>query len=93
MVAQGWYEDPFQLHEARWFSAGKATSLVRDGSTESQDEPPSETYVGSLVPVADQAASDGQDLLRADGRGGSLSNRDMINAALDQAGSLGIGFS
>ena len=41
---QGWFEDPFQLHDARWFSAGRPTKLVRDGDTESYDEPPSETW-------------------------------------------------
>lgn len=51
MVGQGWYEDPFQVHEARWFSANKATSLVRDREVESHDEPPSETYSGTLVRV------------------------------------------
>ncbi|MDR2988502.1 MAG: alkaline phosphatase family protein [Nocardiopsaceae bacterium] len=40
---QGWFEDPFRLHDARWFSAGQPTKLVRDGDVESYDEPPSET--------------------------------------------------
>ena len=38
---QGWSEDPFGLHEARYFSAGRPTKLVRDGRIESYDEPPS----------------------------------------------------
>jgi hypothetical protein len=37
---QGWYEDPFRLHQARYFSAGRPTKLVRDGNVESYDEPP-----------------------------------------------------
>jgi hypothetical protein len=37
---QGWYEDPFRLHGARYFSAGHPTKLVRDGNVESYDEPP-----------------------------------------------------
>ncbi len=37
----GWYVDPFGRHEARYFSAGKATPLVRDRGHESQDPPPS----------------------------------------------------
>jgi phospholipase C len=40
---QGWFEDPFRLHEARYFSAGRPTKLVRDGDVESYDEPPSDT--------------------------------------------------
>jgi len=41
---QGWFEDPFELHEARWFSEGRPTKLVRDGDVESYDEPPSATW-------------------------------------------------
>jgi hypothetical protein len=37
---QGWHADPFRLHEARYFSAGTPTKLVRDGGVESYDEPP-----------------------------------------------------
>jgi hypothetical protein len=37
---QGWYADPFRIHEARYFSVGQPTALVRDGGTESYDEPP-----------------------------------------------------
>ena len=40
---QGWGEDPFGLHEQRYFSAGRPTKLVRDGHVESYDEPPSGT--------------------------------------------------
>src|SRR5215475_7796582 len=40
---QGWFEDPFRLHEARYFSAGRPTKLVRDGNVESYDDPPSDT--------------------------------------------------
>ncbi|HEX6525556.1 MAG TPA: hypothetical protein VF070_36930 [Streptosporangiaceae bacterium] len=44
---QGWYEDPFRLHEARYFSTGRPTKLVRDGDVESYDEPPGEGVPGS----------------------------------------------
>lgn len=37
---EGWYQDPFGLHEARYFSAGRPTGLVRDGDVQSYDEPP-----------------------------------------------------
>jgi hypothetical protein len=40
-VLQGWYDDPFRLHEARYFSGGRPTNLVRDGDKDSYDEPPS----------------------------------------------------
>lgn len=66
MTAEGWYVDPYGLHEARWFSNGEATALVRDGRIESQDLPPNSPPPGPLEPVAESAPSDGVDLLRAD---------------------------
>ena len=45
---QGWSDDPFRLHEARYFSVGRPTSLVRDSDQESYDGPPSGTS-GSLL--------------------------------------------
>src|SRR5579862_4266970 len=50
---QGWYADPFRLHEARYFSAGQPTALVRDGGTESYDEPPA----GGWDPAAGTATT------------------------------------
>ena len=41
---EGWFTDPFCRHEARWFSAGTPTRLVKDGHTESQDDPPDEPF-------------------------------------------------
>jgi hypothetical protein len=41
---QGWSADPFGLHEERYFSAGRPTKLVRDGTVESYEDPPSDTY-------------------------------------------------
>ena len=34
---QGWHPDPFGRHEWRYFSAGRATFLVRDGRVEGSD--------------------------------------------------------
>lgn len=41
---EGWYTDPFDRHEARWFSAGAPSKLVRDGTVESNDPPPDEPF-------------------------------------------------
>jgi hypothetical protein len=38
---QGWFVDPWSCHEARYFSNGKPTALVRDGDLEGRDAPPS----------------------------------------------------
>jgi hypothetical protein len=67
-TVEGWYLDPFGAHVARWFSDGTPTALVRDaGGIEGHDDPPSATFDGELQPVPGVAASDGDDLLRADG--------------------------
>jgi hypothetical protein len=64
---EGWYLDPFKVHEARWFSDGIPTALVRDkGGVESYEQPPSTTFEGDLTPVPEVVPSDGDDLLRAD---------------------------
>lgn len=67
--AQGWYEDPYGIHQDRWFSSGKPSNLVRDGGVESRDLPPGTPYVGKLIPAsAAGPAADGADLLRAGDR-------------------------
>jgi hypothetical protein len=49
--AEGWYRDPFAIHEDRWMSQGQPTKLVRDGGTESYDPPPDLPLPAELVPV------------------------------------------
>jgi hypothetical protein len=66
MEEEGWYVDPYRIHEARWISAGVPTALVRDGDVETQDPPPSTTYAGQLEELEEAAPQDGDDLLRAD---------------------------
>lgn len=66
--AEGWYRDPYQVHDDRWMSAGLPTRLVRDGQTESYDEPPDLPLPDVLLP-ADSAGyepASGSDLRRAD---------------------------
>jgi hypothetical protein len=66
MEAEGWYVDPFGAHEARWFSDGTPTGLVRDGGRESTDPPPDTPVSGPLEPFEGAPEPDGSDLLRAD---------------------------
>ncbi len=78
--AQGWYCDPYGLHEDRYFSAGAATKLVRDGETESYDPPPARPLPDApLVPaqLAEDEEDHGLDLRRAD----EASNDDPYSAA------------
>jgi hypothetical protein len=88
--AQGWYQDPFRLHEQRWFSDGRPTSLVRDGSAEADDAPPSAEYQGPLIEAATAEAADGGDLLRADEQ---LRRPDYVRAAVDTAVQAGWNFN
>jgi hypothetical protein len=58
LEVEGWYKDPFARHELRWFSAGTATNLVRDGDAITQDEPPDEPFDGPLVEAEEVAVED-----------------------------------
>jgi hypothetical protein len=50
-VPTSWYKDPFGLHDARWFTDGRPTALVCDGSEVLRDRPPPEgEYCGKLEP-------------------------------------------
>jgi hypothetical protein len=49
----GWYVDPFGRHEARYFSEGKPSKLVRDGGRETYDPPPSETFQATALRPAE----------------------------------------
>ncbi len=66
MGAEGWYVDPYGLHEARWISDGNPTNLVRDGDIESKDPPPDVPFKGPLEELPEDAVADGVDLRRAD---------------------------
>jgi hypothetical protein len=86
-VAQGWYRDPYHVHEDRYFSAGRATKLVRDDGQERYDEPPDQPYIAAdLVAVPEQEGDlTGRDLLRADQaeRRGTGDMRRADDAGLD----------
>ena len=66
MKAQGWYRDPYRVHEDRYFSDGRPTKLVRDGEAEDYDPPPPGRPDVELVEASAKQANDGGDLRRAD---------------------------
>jgi hypothetical protein len=83
---EGWYRDPFGLHDARWISDGVPTDLVRDDGVESRDEAPGVLFPEMLVEADDMSrrAGDG-DVRRADdGANGSepYSARTAVESAL-----------
>jgi hypothetical protein len=67
MDEEGWFNDPYRRHEARWISQGTPTALVRDDGVESQDAPPDEPITVEMErAVAQVIPGDGSDLKRAD---------------------------
>lgn len=65
---EGWYRDPFGVHQLRWFSAGTPTDLVRDEDVEAYEAPPQPTWDGDLVPYLPAPSADeegGGDLIRS----------------------------
>jgi hypothetical protein len=65
MEAEGWYKDPYLIHEDRWFSVGTPTALVRDAGVEHNDPPPSQDAPsGPLVESDPQGVSSGPDDVR-----------------------------
>ena len=80
-LAQGWYRDPYGTHQDRYFSAGAATKLVRDGGREAYDTPPDRPLPeGDLVPAdeIDDETRDRTDMRRADD--GSTKPYDPVEA-------------
>ncbi len=53
-MKEGWYEDPSDRHDFRWFSQGAPTDLVRDGAVTSRDP----------ISVTDPAAFESMELKR-----------------------------
>lgn len=73
--AQGWYRDPYGIHEDRYFSAGEPTKLVRDSGAESYDPPPPYPPQTELVQVTRSMPTDSEDTRRARHGGGGMSRR------------------
>jgi hypothetical protein len=65
-AAEGWYRDPYGIHQDRWFSSGTPTSLVRDQGAEGHDEPPGYPPAGPPEEIPDIDRFPEDDLRRAD---------------------------
>jgi hypothetical protein len=86
---EGWFTDPYGVHEARWLSDGRPTKLVRDGEVESYDEPPAgEPTVVPERLEEDPSTAYGSDLVRADDAEASDSSQTM--EALDSFAQSGL---
>ncbi len=82
MNEEGWYVDPYKAHEARWFSEGAPTALVRDGNLESQDPPPDSPPTRPLELIVETAPTDGADLRRADSAEADSFDADAAEEAI-----------
>jgi hypothetical protein len=91
MQAQGWYRDPYLVHEDRYFSAGQPTKLVRDDGVEQYDPPPAGPPTVGLIEVRYAQPSDGSDLRRADDplAGAVYDPRSAFWAAVDSVANYG----
>jgi hypothetical protein len=90
MKAQGWYHDPYLIHEDRYFSDGQPTKLVRDSGAESYDSPPPGPPKAELAAVRPNPAHDGDDLRRADDHGVGLAvyNKEPVFWAILDRGAV-----
>jgi hypothetical protein len=88
-AAEGWYQDPYGSHEARWFSQGTPTALVRDAGIESHEAPPADAGRNGAVPAElPEETAGATDLLRADDaeggeQGARADDRSPAEAALE----------
>ncbi len=88
--AEGWYRDPYSVHEDRWFSGGIPTKLVRDDGQESYDEPPDTPLPETdLVPAESAGQGDRSDLLRADAISNEPSSAEAAESAAFNVWSTG----
>jgi len=69
MGNEGWYSDPYAVHEHRWFSDGTPTALVRDHGTTSKDPPPETPYVEEPRLIESPVSLAKDDLQRGDKEG------------------------
>jgi len=89
-LEEGWFTDPYGVHEARWLSAGKPTKLVRDGEDESYDAPPDGPYVAEPVRIeTTPTAASGSDLLRTGEASSQYDEGEAVMESLDAIGQVG----
>lgn len=76
MSAQGWYKDPYGIHDDRWISDGIPTKLVRDAGNEHVDPPPNYPAQEPFTRADSLDSTDYQDT-------GRRASKSFVNAVLD----------
>jgi len=90
MDKEGWFQDPYRLHQDRWFSQGEPTKLVRDAGVETYDPPPQAPYSGPLArPEPTEAPRGPSDLRRADDFETAPGRSDYVDRAFDVVAEYG----
>lgn len=79
-AAEGWYRDPYGIHQDRWFSAGTPTSLVRDQGAEGHDDPPGYPPPVPPAEIPDVDPFPEDDLRRVDEAEARLEDGDLRRA-------------
>ena len=80
-AAEGWYRDPYGIHQDRWFSAGSPTALVRDQGAVGHDDPPGYPPPGPPAEIQETDQFPADDLRRADAHESTGGEYDREKAA------------
>jgi hypothetical protein len=91
-AAEGWYRDPYGIHQDRWFSAGTLTALVRDQGVESRDEPPGYPPPAPPAGIPETDAFPADDLRRADEKEADGAHYDAETVAEQASDAATTGF-
>ena len=83
---EGWYTDPYAVHEARWMSQGTPTPLIRDDGVEGHDPAPDGPFKVTPVRLGEDGSP--SDLRRADDAEREPPHKSPVDAAWDAAGEV-----
>lgn len=82
--SEGWFVDAYGFHEARWFSDGTPTALVRDGDVEALDPPPDIPITEPLEPWGRDESAAGPGIRRVDDVEREYDPKAFARAAFDE---------
>ena len=92
-AAEGWYRDPYGIHQDRWFSAGTPTALVRDQGVEGHDAPPGYPPPGPPAEIPQTSEFPADDMRRADEAEADSGQENLDQAYEKAADAAATGFA